>query len=181
MSSGAILEATLPSHMMIIWASPTWLQGRICTIFKYFILIFIGMAFLPFSIAMFLSLNIFGRLAFRMGRWLCALSGMLVIAVGLISVRHSDCILKIIYINSKQIPHAPVFYVLIIPVFITGAGIGMVSAAMVGGLTEIVVDRYASGFGNVFSIFDMTLCLSFILGNKKRIVQFLLMYFDYLF
>ncbi|CAF1620471.1 unnamed protein product [Adineta ricciae] len=132
LSSAAILETILPIHMMIKWMSPSWLQGTVL---------------LPFAVAMFLSLNIFGRLNFRMGRWFCTLLGMEVIGVGLISITQVQ-----------------VVSILIIPVTLFGMGIGMVSSSMVTGLIQIVDVRYASGYGNVFSLFDMTLCLSFILG-----------------
>ncbi|CAF1605013.1 unnamed protein product [Adineta ricciae] len=132
LSSGAILETILPIHMMIEWMSPSWLQGAV---------------FLPFAIAMFLSQNIFGRLSFRMGRWLCSLLGMQVIAVGFISITQ-----------------AQVVSILIISVSLVGIGIGMISSSMVAGLIQIVDVRYASGFGNIFSLFDMALCLCFILG-----------------
>lgn len=49
-----------------------------------------------------------------------------------------------------------------------GTGIGMIILSMLGALIEIVNSRYTSGYANIFSIFNMTLCLTFILGEKKE-------------
>lgn len=52
--------------------------------------IFAGIAFLPASISYLIGTNIFGPLAHRIGRWLSALIGLLVIGGCLIAVRNSD-------------------------------------------------------------------------------------------
>jgi hypothetical protein len=49
-----------------------------------------------------------------------------------------------------------------------GTGVGMIIVSIVGALVEIVDKRYASGYANIFSVFDMTLCLAFLLGEKKE-------------
>lgn len=53
---------------------------------------------------------------------------------------------------------------------LAGLAIGMINSSVAGELALIVETRYLSDFGNIFSILDMTLCLSFILGIGDRLI-----------
>ncbi len=67
----AMLEPSLPIWMINTMKSENWQLGA---------------AFLPASISYLLGTNLFGRLAFKIGRWLCAMIGMIIIAVSLLLV-----------------------------------------------------------------------------------------------
>jgi hypothetical protein len=71
-----------------------------------------------------------------------------------------------------------VFSVLLIPAGLFGTAIGMIISSALGELTQIVDVQYVSGAGNIFSIFDMTISLSFTLGRKiftKYLLYFLIL------
>ncbi|KAI0209452.1 Synaptic vesicular amine transporter [Lamellibrachia satsuma] len=67
----AMLEPSLPLWMIDKMNAPQWQQGA---------------AFLPASISYLIGTNIFGPLAYKMGRWLSALIGMTVVAICLVIV-----------------------------------------------------------------------------------------------
>uniref|UniRef100_A0A8D0A0Y7 Solute carrier family 18 member 2 n=1 Tax=Sander lucioperca TaxID=283035 RepID=A0A8D0A0Y7_SANLU len=67
----AMMEPTLPIWMMETMCSSKWQ---------------LGVAFLPVSISYLIGTYIFGTLANKMGRWLCALIGMVLVGVSVICV-----------------------------------------------------------------------------------------------
>lgn len=67
----AMLEPSLPIWMMDTMRAGEWE---------------IGVTFLPASISYLIGTNLFGPLGHRMGRWLAALLGLIVIGVCLIMV-----------------------------------------------------------------------------------------------
>ncbi|UJR29585.1 hypothetical protein I4U23_010802 [Adineta vaga] len=69
----AIIQTILPIHMMVTMASATPLEQ--------------GLIFLPHSIALFISHNVFGVLGFRLGRWLCGMIGLCIAALYFALVR----------------------------------------------------------------------------------------------
>ncbi|XP_023585755.1 synaptic vesicular amine transporter isoform X2 [Trichechus manatus latirostris] len=67
----AMLEPALPIWMMETMCSRKWQ---------------LGIAFLPASISYLIGTNIFGILAHKMGRWLCALLGMIIVGVSILCI-----------------------------------------------------------------------------------------------
>lgn len=67
----AMLEPSLPIWMMDTMGAGRWKQG---------------VTFLPASISYLIGTNLFGPLGHRMGRWLAALLGLLIIGVCLMLV-----------------------------------------------------------------------------------------------
>ncbi|CAD5111653.1 DgyrCDS941 [Dimorphilus gyrociliatus] len=67
----AMLEPSLPLWMLDTMKAKKWKQGA---------------AFLPASISYLIGTNIFGPLAHKMGRWLSALLGMLIIGASLVAI-----------------------------------------------------------------------------------------------
>uniref|UniRef100_A0A8C4RM57 Solute carrier family 18 member 2 n=1 Tax=Erpetoichthys calabaricus TaxID=27687 RepID=A0A8C4RM57_ERPCA len=65
----AMLEPALPIWMMETMCSRKWQ---------------LGVAFVPASISYLIGTNIFGVLAHKMGRWLCALLGMIIVGVSIL-------------------------------------------------------------------------------------------------
>lgn len=52
----------------------------------------VGLAFLPASVSYLIGTSLFGVLANKMGRWLCALLGMLIVGTSLLcAVLSQDC------------------------------------------------------------------------------------------
>ncbi|ETE65526.1 Synaptic vesicular amine transporter, partial [Ophiophagus hannah] len=65
----AMLEPALPIWMMETMCSSKWQ---------------LGIAFIPASISYLIGTNLFGRLAHKMGRWLCALTGMIIVGISIL-------------------------------------------------------------------------------------------------
>ncbi|NXA53633.1 VMAT1 protein, partial [Nothocercus julius] len=128
----AMLEPTLPIWMMQTMCSPKWQ---------------LGMAFLPASISYLIGTNLFGVLAHRMGRWLCALVGMVVVGISLLCV-----------------PLAKNIYGLIAPNGGLGFAIGMVDSSMMPAMGYLVDLRHTSVYGSVYAIADVAFCVGFALG-----------------
>ncbi|XP_019737806.1 synaptic vesicular amine transporter [Hippocampus comes] len=128
----AMLEPTLPIWMMETMCSRKWQ---------------LGVAFLPASISYLIGTYIFGTLAHKMGRWLCALIGMVVVGVCVIGV-----------------PFARSIYGLILPNFGVGFAIGMVDSSMMPIMGYLVDLRHVSVYGSVYAIADVAFCMGFALG-----------------
>lgn len=77
----AMLEPSLPIWMMDTMEADRWKQG---------------VTFLPASISYLIGTNLFGPLGHRMGRWLAALIGLVVIGV---------CLMCVSYIQHNTIPY----------------------------------------------------------------------------
>ncbi|MGH0123921.1 UNVERIFIED_CONTAM: hypothetical protein FKN15_015447 [Acipenser sinensis] len=112
-----------------------------------YILIAAGVAFVPASISYLIGTNIFGVLAHKMGRWLCALIGMVLVGISILCV-----------------PFAKNIYGLILPNFGVGFAIGMVDSSMMPIMGYLVDLRHVSVYGSVYAIADVAFCMGFALG-----------------
>ncbi|KAM9847602.1 synaptic vesicular amine transporter [Aulostomus maculatus] len=128
----AMMEPTLPIWMMETMCARKWQ---------------LGVAFLPASISYLIGTYIFGTMAHKMGRWLCALIGMVVVGVCVVGV-----------------PLARDIYGLIIPNFGVGFAIGMVDSSMMPIMGYLVDLRHVSVYGSVYAIADVAFCMGFALG-----------------
>ncbi|KHJ49077.1 transporter, major facilitator family protein [Trichuris suis] len=128
----AMLEPTLPLWMMdTMHATPAT----------------IGAAFLPASMSYLVGTNIFGPLAYRIGRWLSALIGLITIG---------GCLFAI--------PQSKNVYQLIIPTGCMGLAIGMIDASMFPHMGHIVDKRHSGIYGGVYAIADAAFCLAYAFG-----------------
>ncbi|XP_044138714.1 chromaffin granule amine transporter-like [Bufo gargarizans] len=127
-----VMDPTLPIWMLETMCSPNWQ---------------LGLAFLPASVSFLLCTNLFGTLAYKMGRWLCGLVGMIIMGVGLLLV-----------------PLASNIYGLIGPMAATGFAFGMVDASLVPIMGQLVDLRHTSVYGGVYAILGTALCLGYALG-----------------
>ncbi|CAD5229655.1 unnamed protein product [Bursaphelenchus okinawaensis] len=106
-----------------------------------------GMIFFPCTFGYLINSQIFGSLAHKFGRWRSSIAGLgLIAAAGTI------------------IPFCPNIYFLIVPVAITGLGIGIVDSTMFPMLGTIVDKRHSQAYGSVFGIGDSAVCLAFAVG-----------------
>ncbi|CAH1104759.1 unnamed protein product [Psylliodes chrysocephalus] len=128
----AMLEPSLPIWMMDTMGAGRWKQG---------------VTFLPASISYLIGTNLFGPLGHRMGRWLAALLGLIVIGV---------CLMLIPL--AKNINH------LIVPNAGLGFAIGMVDSSMMPELGYLVDIRHTAVYGSVYAIGDVAFCLGFAIG-----------------
>eukprot|EP00079_Xenopus_tropicalis_P031604 XP_017945375.1 PREDICTED: synaptic vesicular amine transporter [Xenopus tropicalis] len=128
----AMLEPALPIWMMETMCSRKWQ---------------LGVAFLPASISYLIGTNVFGPLAHKMGRWLCAFIGMIVVGISIICV-----------------PFARNIYGLIAPTFGVGFAIGMVDSSMMPIMGYLVDLRHVSVYGSVYAIADVAFCMGFAFG-----------------
>ncbi|XP_040293647.1 synaptic vesicular amine transporter [Bufo bufo] len=128
----AMMEPALPIWMMETMCSRKWQ---------------LGVAFLPASISYLIGTNIFGPLAHRIGRWLCAFIGMMLVGISVICV-----------------PFAKDIYGLIAPNFGVGFAIGMVDSSMMPIMGYLVDLRHVSVYGSVYAIADVAFCMGFALG-----------------
>uniref|UniRef100_A0A3Q2P4Q0 Solute carrier family 18 member 2 n=1 Tax=Fundulus heteroclitus TaxID=8078 RepID=A0A3Q2P4Q0_FUNHE len=118
----AMMEPTLPIWMMETMCARKWQ---------------LGIAFLPASISYLIGTNIFGSLAHKMGRWLCALIGMVVVGFSVICVSISERNLR------NQC---------------------MVDSSMMPIMGYLVDLRHISVYGSVYAIADVAFCMGFALG-----------------
>uniref|UniRef100_A0A8C0V739 Solute carrier family 18 member A2 n=1 Tax=Cyanistes caeruleus TaxID=156563 RepID=A0A8C0V739_CYACU len=128
----AMLEPALPIWMMETMCSKKWQ---------------LGVAFLPASISYLIGTNLFGILAHKIGRWLCALLGMLIVGISILCV-----------------PFAKNIYGLIAPTFGVGFAIGMVDSSMMPIMGYLVDLRHVSVYGSVYAIADVAFCMGFAIG-----------------
>nr|XP_021499082.1 synaptic vesicular amine transporter [Meriones unguiculatus] len=112
-----------------------------------YILIAAGIAFLPASISYLIGTNIFGILAHKMGRWLCALLGMVIVGISILCI-----------------PFAKNIYGLIAPNFGVGFAIGMVDSSMMPIMGYLVDLRHVSVYGSVYAIADVAFCMGYAIG-----------------
>ncbi|XP_038641608.1 chromaffin granule amine transporter [Scyliorhinus canicula] len=127
---------------MLEQALPLWMLKTMCVPQLY-----LGLAFLPSTISYLLCTNIFGIVANKLGRWLCSLIGMVLLAISLITV-----------------PLATNIYYLIFPMVGTGISIGMIDSSLFPIMGYLVDIRHVSVYGSVFAISDVALCLGFAIG-----------------
>ncbi|XP_063390910.1 synaptic vesicular amine transporter [Cydia fagiglandana] len=128
----AMLEPSLPIWMVDTMQASRWQQG---------------VAFLPASICYLIGTNLFGPLGHKMGRWLAACSGLIIIGVCLILIP-----------MARKLEH------LIIPNAGLGFAIGMVDSSMMPELGFLVDIRHAAVYGSVYAIGDTAFCLGYAVG-----------------
>ncbi|XP_014213703.1 synaptic vesicular amine transporter [Copidosoma floridanum] len=128
----AMLEPSLPIWMMDTMSASRWKQGA---------------TFLPASISYLIGTNLFGPLGHKMGRWLAALIGLIVIGICLM------CIPLAKSIDDLIIPNAGL-----------GFAIGMVDSSMMPELGYLVDIRHSAVYGSVYAIGDVAFCLGFAIG-----------------
>ncbi|XP_047541921.1 synaptic vesicular amine transporter [Vanessa tameamea] len=128
----AMLEPSLPIWMADTMEARRWQQG---------------VAFLPASICYLIGTNLFGPLGHKMGRWLAACSGLVIIGICLILIP-----------MARKLEH------LIIPNAGLGFAIGMVDSSMMPELGFLVDIRHAAVYGSVYAIGDTAFCLGYAVG-----------------
>ncbi|CAF0998137.1 unnamed protein product [Adineta ricciae] len=128
----AMMEPSLPIWMMSTMKASEFQQGA---------------AFLPASIAYLIGTNLFGPMAHKIGRWLCCMIGLILIAIALMGV-----------------PMATSIYGLIIPNGLLGFAVGMVDSSMMPAMGYLVDIRHASVYGSVYAIADVAFCLGYTIG-----------------
>ncbi|XP_060524891.1 synaptic vesicular amine transporter isoform X2 [Cylas formicarius] len=128
----AMLEPSLPIWMMDTMDADKWQQG---------------VAFLPASISYLIGTNVFGPLGHRMGRWLAALLGLIIIGICLM------CIPLATNMNHLIVPNAGL-----------GFAIGMVDSSIMPELGFLVDIRHSAVYGSVYAIGDVAFCLGFAIG-----------------
>ncbi|KAK6032772.1 transporter, major facilitator family protein [Ostertagia ostertagi] len=128
----AMLEPSLPLWMMETWQAGSFERGA---------------AFLPASISYLVGTNVFGPLAHKIGRWLSAFIGLIVIGF---------CLLAI--------PSATSIKGLIFPNFFMGFSIGMIDASMFPLMGYLVDLRHVGVYGSIYAIADAAFCFAFALG-----------------
>ena len=111
----------------------------------------LGVAFLPASIAYLIGTNLFGPLGHKMGRWLAALIGLVVIGL---------CLM--------MIPFATNIGDLVLPNAGLGFAIGMVDSSMMPQLGYLVDIRHSAVYGSVYAIGDVAFCLGFAIGILEK-------------
>ncbi|XP_008182169.1 synaptic vesicular amine transporter isoform X1 [Acyrthosiphon pisum] len=128
----AMLEPSLPIWMMDTMGAGRWKQG---------------VTFLPASISYLIGTNLFGPLGHRMGRWLAAMIGLIVIGICLMIIP-----------TARDINH------LIVPNAGLGFAIGMVDSSMMPELGYLVDIRHTAVYGSVYAIGDVAFCLGYTIG-----------------
>ncbi|XP_064602842.1 synaptic vesicular amine transporter-like [Liolophura sinensis] len=130
--SMAVLEPTVPIWVMDTMNIEKWQLGLI---------------FLPDSIGYLIGTNMFGVIAQKIGRWICAISCLIMIAFCLVCI-----------------PFALNLTHLILPHFGLGLGLGIIDAAIMPHLALLVDTRHVSVYGSVYAISQLGVCLGYALG-----------------
>ncbi|XP_064421769.1 chromaffin granule amine transporter-like [Latimeria chalumnae] len=128
----AILEPTLPIWMIQTMCSPKWQ---------------LGVAFLPSSVSYFIGTNLFGLFANKMGRWLSALLGLILVGG-----------------SNMFLPLAKNIYGLIAPSSLLGLALGMVDSSMLPTMGYLVDIRHSSVYGSIYAIAGVAFCVAFLIG-----------------
>ncbi|CAF4102991.1 unnamed protein product, partial [Rotaria magnacalcarata] len=128
----ASLETLLPTWMSIEFHSNPSIQG---------------LAFLSLSLTLFISSLIFGWLGFKIGRWLCAILGLILMAVSLFLIPLSKSVIYSCVINSGA-----------------GFAVGMVVTPILPLIMSIGDLRFPSVRANLPSIGVSAYCSSYFLG-----------------
>lgn len=136
----AVLEPSLPVWMIENFDSSVLEQGLI---------------FLPSSISYLIGTNLFGPLGHKMGRWLCALLGLILVGVCLCLVPMATSVIHLVLPNAGL-----------------GFAIGMVDSSMMPELGFLADIRHTSVYGSVYAIGDIAFCLGFAVGPALRYVLF---------
>uniref|UniRef100_A0A915HNA1 Major facilitator superfamily (MFS) profile domain-containing protein n=1 Tax=Romanomermis culicivorax TaxID=13658 RepID=A0A915HNA1_ROMCU len=128
-----------------------------------------GIAFLPASISYMVGTNIFGPLAHKMGRWLSAFIGLLIIGVCLLDIPSARSVYGLILPNG--------FMGLAIGILHDGRNLsfvyflpcpGMIDASMFPQMGYLVDLRHVGVYGSIYAIADAAFCFAFALGTCYR-------------
>ncbi|XP_035307771.1 chromaffin granule amine transporter isoform X2 [Cricetulus griseus] len=146
----ALLDGAL--QLCILWPSKVSSENAmgtpLLTLLKDpYILVAAGLAFLPASVAYLIGTNLFGVLANKMGRWLCALVGMVAVGISLLCVPLAHNIFGLIGPNAGL-----------------GFAIGMVDSSLMPIMGYLVDLRHTSVYGSVYAIADVAFCIGFAIG-----------------
>ncbi|XP_019132851.1 synaptic vesicular amine transporter isoform X2 [Larimichthys crocea] len=154
----AMMEPTLPIWMMETMCAKKWQ---------------LGVAFLPASISYLIGTNIFGTLAHKMGRWLCALIGITVVGISVICVPFATNIYGLILPNfgvgfaigkCAKLNTVLVLLLNVSDLFCLCCVTGMVDSSMMPIMGYLVDLRHVSVYGSVYAIADVAFCMGFALG-----------------
>ncbi|XP_029913184.1 synaptic vesicular amine transporter-like [Myripristis murdjan] len=128
----AMTEAALPIWMMKTMCASKWQQGVV---------------FLPESVFYLVASNTVGALAHKIGRWLCALFGMLLMGITAISYGFAKNIYHVMALSAAA-----------------GFSIGMVDSTMMTVLGHLVDLRHVPVYGSIYAIADVAVCIGFSFG-----------------
>ncbi|KAK7899572.1 hypothetical protein WMY93_020425 [Mugilogobius chulae] len=128
----ATLEATLPIWMTQTMCSPVWQQGVV---------------YVPGGILFLITANVVGKLSTRIRGWLCAMIGIILLAVDVLCFQLAKS-----------------FYALLGPVSALGLCLALVEVPIFLILAHLVEIRHVSVYGSVYAIGDTGLCLGFVVG-----------------
>ncbi|KAK9509897.1 hypothetical protein O3M35_004788 [Rhynocoris fuscipes] len=131
-SAMAVLEPCVPLWLMSTIKPEKWELGTV---------------FIPDSVGYLIGTNIFGTIAYKLGRWRVSIAAMLLVAV-----------------SSFMVPTASSISGLIIPHFGIGLGIGIVDAALVPLLATLVDCRHSANYSVVYALQQMAVSLAYALG-----------------
>ncbi|XP_045147336.1 synaptic vesicular amine transporter [Echinops telfairi] len=134
----AMLEPALPIWMMETMCSHKWQ---------------LGVAFLPASVSYLIGTNIFGILAHKMGRWLCALLGMVIVGISILCVKFRT--------QLRDLQHVRGSYQFALDCFLST---GMVDSSMMPIMGYLVDLRHVSVYGSVYAIADVAFCMGYAIG-----------------
>ncbi|KAK3799315.1 hypothetical protein RRG08_048822 [Elysia crispata] len=130
--SMSVLEPTVPLWVMSTMEVKNWE---------------LGLVFLPDSVGYLMGTNCFGLPARNMGRWMCTIFCMLLIALCLICL-----------------PFATSLPQLILPHFGLGLGLGITDAAVMPLLALLVDLRHEAFYGCVYAVVQLAVCLAYFVG-----------------
>uniref|UniRef100_A0A915ITN1 Uncharacterized protein n=1 Tax=Romanomermis culicivorax TaxID=13658 RepID=A0A915ITN1_ROMCU len=135
-------------------------------------------AFLPDSFGYLLGTNFFGSISIKIGRWICALSSHIMIALSLF-LGHLHAIFdgtewnaidttlaneREIFVSFGSIPMAKNVTHLIVPHFGVGLGIAVIDASLMPLLAWLVERRHNASYCLIYSLTQMAVCLAYGLG-----------------
>ncbi|CAD5234150.1 unnamed protein product [Bursaphelenchus xylophilus] len=106
-----------------------------------------GLVFFPQTLGYLINTQFLGALTYKYGRWKCTILGLIICGIAGISV-----------------PFCPNVYYLIVPIGLTGVGVGMVDSTMFPMLGAVVDKRHSSAYGSVYAIGDSAVCVAFGVG-----------------
>ncbi|XP_012814878.1 chromaffin granule amine transporter isoform X2 [Xenopus tropicalis] len=112
-----------------------------------YILVTVGLAFVPAMLTTILTLNGFAILSLKWGRWLCLMLGFIIQGIGIICF-----------------PLAANIFGLIGPSIVLGIGTALVGASIMPLMAYLIDLRHTSVYGGIYAITDAAFCLGFAIG-----------------
>ncbi|XP_062295344.1 synaptic vesicular amine transporter-like [Scomber scombrus] len=132
MQAIATIESSLPIWMMKTMCVSNWQ---------------LGIVFLPDSVSYLIASNVFGNLSNKIGRWLCAFIGMILVGITTISFGFSKNIYHAMALNASL-----------------GFSVGIVESSIMPLMGYLVDLRYVPVYGTVYAIADAAVCIGFSVG-----------------